>query len=73
MGVGGFRLKTKFLNGFSTVPVTKDNLKTKAERREQKKARRKFQIHSRRLKEIYRNAIFKRLKKDREPNNVTKS
>lgn len=53
--------------------MTKDNLKTKAERREQKKARRKFQIHARRLKEIYRNAVLKRLKKGGQPDNVTKS
>jgi len=36
--------------------------KTKAERREEKKTRRKFRIHGKSLSEIYRNVILKRLR-----------
>jgi hypothetical protein len=36
--------------------------KRKAERRQQKKERRKFKLHSSSLRVIYRNAILKRLR-----------
>ncbi len=39
-----------------------EEVKTRAERREQKKTRRKFRIHGKTLSEIYRNVILKRLK-----------
>jgi len=37
--------------------------KSKAERRQQKKARRKFKIHGSSLRTIYQNAIRRRLRK----------
>lgn len=40
--------------------------KSKAERRQQKKERRKFKLHGSSLRVIYRNAIMKRLKEKKQ-------
>ena len=40
--------------------------KSKAERRQQKKEKRKFKLHGSSLRVIYRNAILKRLKEKKQ-------
>ncbi len=42
-----------------------EDIKTKTERREQKKTRRQFQIRGESLREIYLNIIVKRLRKSK--------